>query len=73
MSNELRAENIPCEFRDTDGFEATEGKLCASDSANRLKFVALCINLHLHYITFTNSDNGGGGSGEIVKAEKIGK
>ena len=25
--------------------------LCASESANRLKFVALCINLHLHYIT----------------------
>ena len=25
MSNELRAENISCEFRDTDGFEATEG------------------------------------------------
>jgi len=25
--------------------------LCASESANRLKFVALCTNLHLHYIT----------------------
>ena len=25
--------------------------VCASESANRLKFVALCINLHLHYIT----------------------
>ena len=24
--------------------------VCASESANRLKFVALCINLHLHYM-----------------------
>jgi len=26
MSDEPGAENIPCEPRDTDGFEATEGK-----------------------------------------------
>ena len=25
--------------------------VCASESANRLKFVARCTNLHLHYIT----------------------
>jgi len=30
MSNESRAENIPCKFRDAgdaDGFKATEGKI----------------------------------------------
>ena len=24
MSNKPRAENVPCEFRDTDGFETTD-------------------------------------------------
>ena len=32
--------------------------VCVSESANRLKFVALCINLHLHYIYITNIDIG---------------
>jgi len=27
MSIEPRADNISCEFRDADGFEATKGKL----------------------------------------------